>query len=131
QADAPRALRQGDDPALLPGPRLPQGLADPRDDLRSERRPAGMGVRAGQAAQGNDEGDDRLVQAPSLAARPAVGGRRARARRPAALPGTARPALPELRGLKRHARHTPPRSPSEADLLDIAVQIRLTPGGEA
>ena len=44
-ADAERPLRQGHDPALLRGPRLPRRLAHPGDDRRAERRPADLVVR--------------------------------------------------------------------------------------
>ena len=65
EADAARALRQGRDPALLPGPRLPRRFADPRDDQRPERRPADLGVRR-DAAEGQEAGErgDRVLQEP-------------------------------------------------------------------
>ena len=47
-----RPVRQGRDPALLPGPRLPRGLADPGDDRRAERRPADLVVRPDAARSG-------------------------------------------------------------------------------
>ena len=43
QAAAARPLRPGHDPALLRGPRLPGRLADPADDRRAQRDPAGLG----------------------------------------------------------------------------------------
>ena len=45
RAAAGRPLRQGHDPALLPGPRLPGRVAHPRHDLGARRRPADLGVR--------------------------------------------------------------------------------------
>ena len=38
-------VRAGHRPALLPGPRLPDGQPGPRHDLGARRRPAGLGVR--------------------------------------------------------------------------------------
>ena len=55
-----RPLREGDDPALLPGARLPRGLAHPRADQRAQRRPADLGVRRDRAGRRRSAGRDRL-----------------------------------------------------------------------
>ena len=86
---------QGDDPALLPGPRLPDRVADPRDRERRGRRPAGLGVR-GREAEAPGQGPDRPHGLDAVEAAPAGGQRRRRADRPAALPGPARRAVPDL-----------------------------------
>ena len=63
-------LREGDDPALLRGPRLPRRLAHPRDHHRPERRPADLGVRRGEA-EAEGERHDRLLAAQAVAPDPA------------------------------------------------------------
>ena len=45
-ADAGRSVREGRDPALLRGSRIPRGLADQGHDRRPERHPAGVVVRS-------------------------------------------------------------------------------------
>ena len=59
-AAAARPLRQGDDPALLRGSRLPGRLADPGDDLRPQRHPADLGLRPRPA-----EGQRRRSRSPT------------------------------------------------------------------
>ncbi len=89
---------QGDGPALLPGPRLPRRVGDPGDRERRRRRPAGLGLRRGEAVR-KREGDDRALAGDAVEA--AAAGRRRRCPdRPAALPGPARRALPRLRAVR-------------------------------
>ena len=92
-------LRQGHDPALLRGPRLPQGLADPGDDRRAGRRPAGLGVRRGRAHQARPT--VAVAHSPKMPSRlllPVVPGVEAPTGA-AALPGPARRAVPRLRAV--------------------------------
>ena len=101
---------QGHRAALLPGPRLPGGLARARDAGLAARRPAGLGVR-GHAAEQGHEGDGRARSRAPVAAR-AAGGRRARrADRPAGVPGPARRALPRRSPSRRGSSARPPRAP--------------------
>ena len=104
QAAAAQALREGHDPALLPGPRLPRGLADPGDDQRAQRRPADLGVRRDAPAEAAAKvAIARSKKRPSSLA--AAGRRRVRgADRPAAVPGPARRAVPRLQARTRTAR---------------------------
>ena len=95
-AAAAGPVRAGHDPALLPGPCLPLGIADPGDHLGSERRPADLGVREDEA-EGIGQGRDRLLAAEAVAADPADRRRRGRPDRPPTVPGPARRALPRLR----------------------------------
>ena len=85
-AAAARPLRQGHDPALLPGPRLPRRLADPRDDHRPERRPADLGVRRDEP---KGTATVAIAHSKRHAVAPGAAGRagRQRADRPAACPG--------------------------------------------
>ena len=55
-----KRIRQGDDPALLRGPRLPHRLPHPGHDLRAERHPADLGLRRGLTV--SRPGRDRLLE---------------------------------------------------------------------
>ena len=94
-----RPLGEDRDPALLPGPRVPGGLADPRPDHRAGRRPARVGLRRRRARRAR-----RRCRSPALRAtrrgsccRSSQGGRADPA---PALPGPARRALPAVRALR-------------------------------
>ena len=115
-----QALREGRDPALLPGARLPGRLAHPRDDLSPQRRPAHLGLQGDQARQEGREGGDRPFQAQALTARAAGGAGRERPDRPATLPRPPGPALPGLPAL-RIAGH------DRRDALRIGV-VEAAPG---
>ena len=102
-AAAEGQVREGDRAALLPGPRLPGGLARAGDAVGAAGRPAGLGVRGAAAALGHERGGRARPEAAVAA--PAAG--RARDHRPdaaAALPGAARGALPDVRALGVHSR---------------------------
>ena len=94
QAAPAREARARRRPALLPGPRLPGGLADPRDRLGARRRPAGLGVRPDASAERHADGPARPRREPSLAADPAGRAGRPGADAAAAVPRPARGALP-------------------------------------
>ena len=102
-AAAEGQVREGDRAALLPGPRLPGGLARAGDAVGAAGRPAGLGVRGAAAAFGHERGGGARPEAAVAA--PAAG--RARDHRPdaaAALPGPARGALPDVRAVGVHSR---------------------------
>ena len=85
--------------AVLRRTRVPGRLADPGDDLRSERNPARVVVLQGRA-QGQGPRFDRVRHADAVQPDPA---RRARSQRPhrlPALPEPAQRAVPPLRGVQ-------------------------------
>src|SRR5207247_854260 len=98
-AAAAEPLRQGDDPALLRGARVPDRLADPRDDHRPERRPADLVVQP-DAAEGQGDGCDRLLEEQAVEAQPPGRPGRERIHRAAALSGPQGRALPGLQALR-------------------------------
>ncbi len=59
-------LREADGPPLLPGPRLPGRVADPRDDQRARRRPADLGLRRDEGRRLRDL--DRALARDAVAA---------------------------------------------------------------
>ena len=97
--------------ALLPGPRLPDGLSHPRHDRRARRRPAGLGVRRGPAA-GSGHGLGGPLSRHAVAAAPPGRSRSRRTHRAAPLPRAARRAVPVITGAYRHVRWR--RAPSSA-----------------
>ena len=94
-ADARRSVRAGDDPALLPGPRLPGRVAAADHHQRAQRRSADLGVRRDRPA-GHGDGRRRARPRDAVASAAARRARPERAHRPAALPGAARRAVPRL-----------------------------------
>ncbi len=101
-ADAGRRIRAGHGPAVLRGPRLPGGLADPRHDRRTERQPAGVVVQPDAAGRHDVPGVDRVRSRNGLEPDAAGGARPERADGPAGrLPEPAQRALPDLPGTRQ------------------------------
>ena len=107
QKDERAAARQhvhaGHDPALLRGPRVPCGLADPRDDRGAQRCAADLGVLA-DGAQGHDDGDRRVGREHAVAARSAGRAQRVGADAATAVSGPAWRAVPAVCGVDEHTR---------------------------
>ncbi len=93
--DAGRAVREGRRAALLPGPRVPRGVAHPRHDLGAERLAAGVVVRADDT-QAERQRRDRVLQRDAVEPRAPGRARRECADTPPGVPEPAQRALPEL-----------------------------------
>ena len=76
-------------------------LPDSPDDLRARRRPADLGVRADPPVAPR-QGLDRPLPRDAVTPRPADRPRRAGADGSAAVPGSARGAVPAVQALSRH-----------------------------
>ena len=87
-------VRRGDDPALLPGPRLPRRVAHPRDRRGAQRRPADLVVRR-DGPQRHGHRVHRPLEGHALQAA-AAGRADDRPDRAAAVPGAPGRALPGL-----------------------------------
>ncbi len=111
RTDARQRIRQGDDPALLRGPRLPRRLPHPGHDRCPQRHPADLGLRTDPALRQGRRGD-RLLQAGPLEPLAPGGPRRQRADRPAAVSRPARRALPRLRAARQPLRDALARAPA-------------------
>ncbi len=89
-----RALHARRRAPLLPGARLPGGIAAPRDGLRARRRPADLGLRADAPRERDADGPDRPRREPALAAHPPGRTGRGGAHAAPTLSRTTRGALP-------------------------------------
>ncbi len=96
-------VHRAHNPALLRGPRVPCGLADPGDDRGPERRAADLGVLADGAPR-DDDRDRRVGCEHAVAARAAGRAQRVGADAAAALSGPARRAVPAVCGVDEYAR---------------------------
>ena len=98
--DAGGPVRAGHDSALLPGPRLPRGLAHQGHDLGAQRNAADLVVLA-HAARGHDgRGVGRVLLEHAVEPDLADRARRQRADRDPAMPEPAQRALPPLPGVR-------------------------------
>ena len=96
-------LVQGHGAALLPGPRLPGGLADPGDVSRAGRRPADLGVRRDRAERHPLGRGRPLRERPSRLVLPVVPRLGARRRCRRARPCAASPAATTCRSSTRNS----------------------------